>query len=126
MHAESLQLCPTLCDPMDCSPLSSSVHEIPQARILEWVSMLSSRESSQCFDLTVSLSSPALAVRFFIPLASPGKSNYHCFWQSKMRDLDERSIRVNSRIVVENSWLENRNRANEDRKHSQLLQDMLL
>ena len=120
MHAESLQLCLTLCDPMDCSPLSSSVHEIPQARILEWVSMLSSRESSQCFDLTVSLSSPALAVRFFIPLVSPGKSNYRCFWQSKMRDLDER------RIVVENSWLENRNRANEDRKHSQLLQDMLL
>ena len=83
--------------------------------------MLSSRESYQPFDLTVSLSSPALAVRFFIPLVSPGKSNYHCFWQSKMGDLDERSIRVNSRILVENSCLENRNRANEDRKHSQLL-----
>ena len=27
----------TLCDPMDCSPLGSSVHEIFQARILEWV-----------------------------------------------------------------------------------------
>ena len=26
MHAESLQLCPTLCDPMDCSPPGSSVH----------------------------------------------------------------------------------------------------
>ena len=125
MHAESLQLCPSLCDPMDFSPLSSSVCEIPQARILEWVSMLSSRESSQPFDLTVSLSSLALAVRFFIPLVSPGKSNildretkhYHCFWQTKMGDLDERSIRVNSRIVVEHSWLENRNRANEDRKH---------
>ena len=29
---KSLQLCSTLCDPMDCSPLSSSVHEILQAR----------------------------------------------------------------------------------------------
>ena len=26
MHAKSLQLCPTLCDSMDCSPLGSSVH----------------------------------------------------------------------------------------------------
>ena len=31
------QLCPTLCDPMDCSPPGSSVHGIFQARILEWV-----------------------------------------------------------------------------------------
>ena len=36
-------LCQTLCDPMDCSPPSSSVHEILQARILEWVAILFSR-----------------------------------------------------------------------------------
>ena len=30
------QLCPTLCDPMDCSPPGSSVHGICQARVLEW------------------------------------------------------------------------------------------
>ena len=30
-------LCPTLCDPMDCSPRGSSVHETLQARTLEWV-----------------------------------------------------------------------------------------
>ena len=30
------QLCPTLCDPMDCSPPGSSVHGILQTRILEW------------------------------------------------------------------------------------------
>ena len=34
--AKSLQSCPTLCDPMDCSPLGSSIHEIFQARVLEW------------------------------------------------------------------------------------------
>ena len=28
--------CPTLCDPMDCSPQGSSVHGILQARTLEW------------------------------------------------------------------------------------------
>ena len=31
------QSCPTLYDPMDCSPPGSSVHEIIQARILEWI-----------------------------------------------------------------------------------------
>ena len=37
--AQSLQSCPTLCDPMDCSPPESSVYGILQARILEWVAM---------------------------------------------------------------------------------------
>ena len=36
--------CLTLCDPMDCSPPGSSVHGILQARILEWVAMLFSRD----------------------------------------------------------------------------------
>ena len=34
--AKSLQLCPTLCDPIDGSPPGSSVHGILQARTLEW------------------------------------------------------------------------------------------
>ena len=49
MHAKLLQLCPTLCncsDCMDCSPPGSSVQEILQARILEWVAMLFSRRAS--------------------------------------------------------------------------------
>ena len=33
MRAKSLQLCPTLCDPMDCSPPGSSIHGILHARI---------------------------------------------------------------------------------------------
>ena len=33
------QLCPTLCDPLDCSLPGSSVHGILQARILEWVAI---------------------------------------------------------------------------------------
>ena len=45
--AKSLQLCPTLCDPMGGSPPGSSVHGILQARILEWVAISFSRGSSQ-------------------------------------------------------------------------------
>ena len=47
MHAKSLQSCPTLWNPVDCSPPGSSVHGILQARILEWVIMPYSKESSQ-------------------------------------------------------------------------------
>ena len=48
----SLQLCPTLCDPMDGSPPGSSVHGILQARILEWFAMPSSMSSSWSRDWT--------------------------------------------------------------------------
>ena len=37
--AKSIQSCLTLCDPIDSSPLGSSVPEILQARILEWVAI---------------------------------------------------------------------------------------
>ena len=37
--AKSLQSCPTLYDPIDGSPLGSSVPRILQARILEWVAI---------------------------------------------------------------------------------------
>ena len=57
------QSCPTLCDPVDCSPPDSSVHGILQARILEWVAISFSRGSSQPRDPTwVS----CIAVRRFI------------------------------------------------------------
>ena len=46
------QSCPTLCDPMDCSPPGSSVHEIFQARILEWVAISFCRGFSQLRDRT--------------------------------------------------------------------------
>ena len=44
--------CPTLCDPVDCSPPGFSVHGIPQARILEWVATSFSRGSSPPRDRT--------------------------------------------------------------------------
>ena len=50
--SEVAQSCPTLCDPVDCSPPDSSIHGILQARILEWVAIFFSRESSQPRDRT--------------------------------------------------------------------------
>ena len=51
-ESEVAQLCPTLCDPMDCSLPGSSVHGILQARILEWFAISSSRGSSRPRDQT--------------------------------------------------------------------------
>ena len=51
-HSEVTQSCPTLCDPMECSPPGSSVHGIHQTRILEWVAISFSRGSSQPRDGT--------------------------------------------------------------------------
>ena len=39
------QSCPTLCNPMDCSPPGSSVHGILQTGVLEWVAVPSARGS---------------------------------------------------------------------------------
>ena len=46
------QSCPTLCNPIGCSPPDSSVRGILQARILEWVAIPFSRGSSQPRDWT--------------------------------------------------------------------------
>ena len=59
--AKSLQLCPTLCDPIDGSLPGSPVPGILQARILEWVAMPFSRGSSQ----PTSLKSATLSGEFF-------------------------------------------------------------
>jgi len=58
------QSCPTLCDPMDCSPPGSSVHGIFQARILPTPGDLLDPGTEATF-----LVSPALAGQFF---------TYHC------------------------------------------------
>ena len=54
--------CLTLCNPMDCCLLGSSVHGIFQARILEWVAISFSRDLP---NPGIKPASPALAGRFF-------------------------------------------------------------
>ena len=61
-----------LCDPMGYSPPGSSIHEILQARILEWVTMPSSRGSSQPRDQT---QVSCIAGRFFTT-GLPGKTSH--------------------------------------------------
>ena len=51
-ESEVTQSCPTSSDPMDCSLPGSSVHEIFQARVLEWVAISFSRGSSLSRDRT--------------------------------------------------------------------------
>ena len=43
-ESEVAQSCPTLCDSMDCSLPGSSLHRIPQAKVLEWVAISFSRD----------------------------------------------------------------------------------
>ena len=77
--AKKLQLCLTLYHPMDCSPPSSSVHGILQARILEWVAIPSSKESFQSRDQThVSYASciSRLVLYHLHHLGSPKKNTY--------------------------------------------------
>ena len=72
MHA---QLCPMLCDPMDCSPPGSSVHGIFQARILEWVAIPFSRGSSRSRGQT-------WIGRWFFTTEPPGKPPTPPCWAS--------------------------------------------
>ena len=67
MHAKSLQLCPALFDLMDCSLPGSSVHGILQARVLEWVAIVSSRDLPNPRIKPTPLTSSALAGAFFTP-----------------------------------------------------------
>ena len=79
LHAKSLQSCPTLCDPMDCSLPGSSVHGILQARILEWVAIASSRDlPDPGIKLTSPLSPSGQAES--LPLSHQGSPLYN--WES--------------------------------------------
>ena len=73
MHAKSLQSCLTLCDPMDCNPPGSSVHEILQARILAWVAIPPPGDLPHPEVEPTSLLSPALAGGLFTTSA-PGEA----------------------------------------------------
>ena len=52
-ESEVAQSCPTLSDPMDCSPPGSSVHGIFQARVLEWVAIAFSKSNPRLIFLRI-------------------------------------------------------------------------
>ena len=79
-HFSQVQL---FCNPMDCSPLGSLVHEILQARILEWVAMPSSRGFSQLRDWThepMSFATPVLKVDFYQWATREAQWWYRTIW----------------------------------------------
>ena len=76
VHAKSLQSCLTLCDPMDYSLPGSPVHGIPQARILEWVAMPTSRGSSRPRDRTCISYVSCIGGRVLYHQAPPGRPYY--------------------------------------------------
>ena len=45
-ESEVTESCPTLSDPMDCSPAGSSIHGIFQARVLEWGAIAFSKKNA--------------------------------------------------------------------------------
>ena len=67
------QSCPILCSPMDCSPPDFSVCGILQARILEWVAILTPGDLLYSGIEPASLASSALTGGFFTT-EPPGKS----------------------------------------------------
>ena len=69
------QSCPTLCNPMDCSPPGFSILGILQARILEWVAISSSRGSSQPRD-QIHVSCVSCIPGEFFTSEAPGKPLY--------------------------------------------------
>ena len=75
-ESEVAQSCPTLCDPVECSPPGSSVHGILQARILEWVAIPFSRKSARPRDWN------CVSLRLLhgqvgsLPLVLPGKTAF--------------------------------------------------
>ena len=89
-YTEVTRSCPTPCDPMDYRLPGSSVHGIFQARILEWVAISFSRESSQPRDR---IWSPTLQADS-LPSEPPGKPNCsismeYC-WALKGNELSSR------------------------------------
>ena len=68
------QLCPTLYDPMDCSPPSSSIHGIIQARILELVVISFFSVSSQPTDRIHGSCGACIGRQILLPLSHLGSS----------------------------------------------------
>ena len=65
MCVSALSRCPTLCNPLDFSPQGSSVHEIFQAKTVEWITISSPGDLPDPWIQPMCLSSPAFAGRFF-------------------------------------------------------------
>ena len=82
------QLCPTLCDLVDCSPPGSSVHGILQARILDWVAFPSPGDLP---DPGIKPGSPTLQADSLLS-ESPGKP--HRKWNSFLNYINSALVTI--------------------------------
>ena len=95
--------CLTLCNPMDSSPSGSFVHEILQARILEWVAIFFPRDLSDTRIKPKCLMSPALAAGFFTSIANweaIGSPSLFFFFKIVQGILDLLQFLINFRIKL--------------------------
>ena len=117
IESEVTQTCPTLCNPVDCSPPGSSVHGILQARILEWVAISFSRGSSQpsewtqfsriagrCFNLWATREAPLFLLNYSFIMAQMVK-NLPAMQETGIRSLGqedplEKGMATHSSILV--------------------------
>ena len=84
VRAQSVLLCLTLCDSMDCSLPGSSIHEILQARILEWLPFPPPGDLPNPGTEPASLTSPALAGGFSTASAT---------WEALSKALSSRKLK---------------------------------
>ena len=99
VHAQLLQFCLCLCDPMDCSPPGCSVHEILQARILEWVAIPFSRGFP---DPGIKCGSPALQANSLL-LSQWGSPGF--ILKDKMSCLRSGGVKGHYNICVHNLYV---------------------
>ena len=95
------QSCPTLCDPMDCSPLGSSVYRLTQARILEGVAISYSRGSSQVRDRTWFSRTTG---RLFYPLSHQGSPNWSEFQFPLFAGYQQSSSLSRTEVLFSFAW----------------------
>ena len=95
MHAKSLQLCPTSCDPMDSSPPGSSVHRILQATILEWAAISFSQKNDY---LTINLTKRE---RRIIKIINPDKLDFIAISQQA----NAPAVTTSKKLIIQNMFL---------------------
>ena len=98
---EFSQSCPTLRDPMDCSPPGSSIHGIFQARVLEWIAISFSRGFSQPRNWTrVS----RIAGRCFTIWATSNPTHRHIPWGNQSWKRHMYSLFIAARYRIARTW----------------------
>ena len=100
--AKSLQSCPTLCDPIDGSPLGSSIPGILQARILEWVAISFSNAWKWKVKVKSLKSCPTLSDPMDCSL--PG-SSIHGIFQARVLEWGAIAFSGRSYLAAREGWL---------------------